>query len=71
MDMAKGQEHRKQRAIAAIYLAREEILASSAEAEKAVELANKEAHRVKEPDVSVILSNVLEDNSQVASVADQ
>ena len=71
MDLAKGQEYKKQRAIAAIYLAREEILSRGAEAEKAVEVANKEARSIKDPDVNVILNNVLGDESQAPLGADQ
>lgn len=68
MDLAKGQQYRKHRAVAAIYLAREEILARSPEAEKAVELANNETRSIKnEPDVNVILNNVLGDRSLAPS----
>ncbi|MGI8837578.1 MAG: tetratricopeptide repeat protein [Pyrinomonadaceae bacterium] len=70
MNMAKAQEHKKQRAIAAIYLAREEILIKSSEAEKAFELANKESRSLNEPDVNVILNNVLVDNSGLQSQTD-
>lgn len=71
MDMAKGPEYRKQRAIAAIYLAREETLSGSREAEKAVQLANKEASGINDADVDVILNNVLGQKSQAASAADE
>jgi hypothetical protein len=48
--LATGEEFRTSRALASIYLAREELLAQTENALKALELASREIRRLSDPD---------------------
>src|SRR5258707_15609665 len=60
IEEAKKRGYKKSNAVAAIYLAREEILSRSHEIESAIESAIERSKNISDPDVKEILKRVLE-----------